>query len=148
MRPAKEKSKSDFSDIFTTDINVINDVEEWYGVGMGSGDSHLFWKLPDELCYVYSYFNINDSSITNTYINPTDETYFDNYSFTLSYSLDYECWAFFHDYIPDYLFRLRNNILLSFSSNNAISNASNNPKAGYSKLYLHNSPEKIGRAHV
>lgn len=51
--------------------------------------------------------------VTEIPILPTAIAFFDNNSFTLSYSFDYDCWAFFHDYYPNYLFRLRNNRLFS-----------------------------------
>lgn len=55
-----------------------------------------------------------------------DERFWDSSCWTVSYSFDFQCWASFHTYNPDYLFNTRNN-LLSFKD---------------CKLFIHNQDNK------
>jgi len=137
----KQSFINNYGSIFTTNQELIDDPTQWYLINIGSPEKHLFYKSDRELAYIYAVYD--GISITRTYIRPNDTTYFDNKSFTLSYSLEYDCWAYFHDYIPDCLFRLRNNILLSLSSESSES-AYSDTKIGYSKLFLHNNPLNKG----
>lgn len=88
-------------------------------------------KASNYYTYELQVYDINEDRYTITYIKPNDLDYFEDNSWTISYSFDYKCWAFFHDYIPNYLFRLRNNVLLSVGySTSQLEN----------ELFLHNNP--------
>ena len=94
----------------TNDFPIVDDWVEY------NNDPNLRFVIARNFgSYLYQ-LQVNDITTgitTISYVDPQDSTFFDDNSFTLSYSFDYGCWAFFHDYTPNYLFRLRNNILLS-----------------------------------
>jgi len=94
----------------TNDFPIVDDWVEY------NNDPNLRFVIARNFgSYLYQ-LQVNDITTgitTISYVDPQDSTFFDDNSFTLSYSFDYNCWAFFHDYTPNYLFRLRNNILLS-----------------------------------
>jgi hypothetical protein len=68
-----------------------------------------------------------DKIVDNHNYIELNDNYLEDCNFTLSYQFETTNWISFHDYFPDYAFRLRNNKLLSFHNNS---------------LYLHNSNKR------
>jgi hypothetical protein len=93
--------------ILEDDTHYFSDPLTWY-TGVIANTKVLLSKQYGDW-YYYSYNTIT-FVITPTLIPLTNTNYFTDNSWTLSYSFDFACWAFFHDYTPDYMFMYRNSL--------------------------------------
>lgn len=129
------KLKALYQSIYTTDTAKINSIDpeaDWFSFQDLNTYAILFpnsaANTNDNRYTLLTYTVAPPAYGTPITVIQSDETYFDNYSFCISYSFDYKEWAFFHNYIPDYIFKTRNQ-LLSVKDN---------------KIFLHNNADLRG----